>query len=281
MRPRRLLVWLALAIWLFALSAPRPPRAAASTGPAELSLAPPPEQRSVSRGFPWHGHLERGMHLDEDHVIRHLDEYREHDRFWGTWQLVQLVRRAATRVAERFPGSRLSIGELSGPRGGRIVGHNSHRNGRDIDIGFYMIDDDTGAQATPPTFVPIFRKSGLVYYAGGRYHFDDARNWTLLSKLIDDDDARVQYVFVLGSLQRRLLAYAEKIGAPAALITRARAVLLEPTEGNRHQSHFHVRIYCPAEDRPGCYDKPPYFPWYPGTVPPGAQLAKISRGIEL
>ncbi len=243
----------------------------------ELHLRPAPEQRSMSVKFPWKGHLERGMLLREDELVRHVDEYAEHERFYGTWQLVQLVRRAAQRVADHYPGSRLSVGELSAEHGGRIVGHHSHRNGRDIDIAFYLTGGD-GQPATARDFVPVVRRSGLAYFGSGTYHFDDARNWQLLAKLLDDDDARVQFVFVAKTLQRRLLAEAAREGAPDWLIARAQAVMFEPTVGNRHQSHFHVRIYCPADDRPYCSDKPPYFPWYDG-VPPGGQYAATLQGI--
>ena len=252
---------------------------ASLAAPEEVHLRPPPELRSMSVRYQWHGHLERGMLLRADQLVRYVDEYAEHERFYGTWQLVQLVRRGAQRVAEQFPGAQLPVGELSAEHGGRIAGHHSHRNGRDIDIGFYLTDD-AGQPAVARDFVPISRKSGLSHFAGTAYHFDDARNWALLAKLLDDDDARVQFVFVAGTLQRRLLAEAKRVSAPDFLIARARAVMMEPTEGNRHQSHFHVRIYCPAEDRPYCTDRPPYFPWYDG-VPPGGQLAATMHGIPL
>jgi penicillin-insensitive murein endopeptidase len=169
----------------------------------------------------------------------------------------------------------LSVGELSGEKGGRISGHHSHRNGRDIDIGFYLIDD-AGQSAMVRDFVPVVRRSGLAYFGAGKYHFDDARNWALVAKLLDDDDARVQFVFVSKRMQLRLLAQAARVNAPAELIMRAKTVMFEPTEGNRHQSHFHVRIYCPASDRPGCVDRAPFFPWYDG-VPPGGQYATTAR----
>ncbi|HEX2678891.1 MAG TPA: penicillin-insensitive murein endopeptidase, partial [Polyangiales bacterium] len=243
----------------------------------KLYLRPPPEQRSISLKFPWKGHLERGMLLRTDSLIRYVDEYVEHERFYGTWQLVQLVRRGAQSVADQYPGSPLSIGELSGAHGGPIPGHHSHRNGRDIDIAFYLVDD-AGQPATARDFVPVLRKSGLAYFGAGKYHFDDARNWALIAKLLDDDDARVQYVFVSNAMQRRLLAQAARVHAPDWLVQRARTVMFEPKSGNRHQSHFHVRIYCPAEDRPYCSDRPPYHPWYDGA-PPGGVTGQLMHGV--
>lgn len=252
-------------------------RARADLTPPELSLRPPPELRSVSLRYPWKGSLVRGMRLAEDAVVRHVDDYAPYGRFYGTWQLVQLLRRAATRVESRFPGSQLSVGELSGERGGRIAGHNSHRNGRDVDIAFYMTND-AGAAATARNFVPFVRKSGVAYWAGGRVQLDDARNWALVSKLIDDDDARVQYVFVSKNVQRRLLAEAARVNAPEELLARAKTVMFEPRAGHLHQNHFHVRIYCPAEDRPQCADRPPYYPWYDG-VPPGGPLGALMQAV--
>jgi penicillin-insensitive murein endopeptidase len=223
--------------------------------------------RSVSVRYPWRGRLERGIPVRESDRIRYVDEYREHQHFYGTWQLVQLIERAALRVAQRAPGARLALGELSRRQGGRIAGHRSHRNGRDVDIGFYLLDE-SGRPASLPTFIPL-RRSGRGQYAGQSYRFDVARNWWLLSKLLDDDDAQVQFVFVERSLSARLLAHAEASGAPPWLIERARTVMFEPRHGNRHQSHFHVRIYCSKEDRPSCQDRGPYFAWYGGLLPPG------------
>ena len=258
----------ALSALAFAAVVVKPLGAAHASLAQELVLRPPPELRSVSVHYPWRGRLERGMPVHESDSIRYVDEYREHQHFYGTWQLAQLIERAALRVARRAPGARLALGELSGRQGGPIPGHRSHRNGRDVDIGFYLLDESEKPAALP-TFVPM-RRNGRGQYAGNSYSFDVARNWTLLSKLLDDDDAHVQYVFVARALSARLLAYAEASGAAPWLIERARAVMFEPRHGNRHESHFHVRIYCPNEDRPYCQDRPPYFAWYGGLLAPGA-----------
>jgi penicillin-insensitive murein DD-endopeptidase len=250
----------------------------ATTVPQELALQLAAHERSTSIGFPWRGRLERGLRLSDPEVIRVVPEYEPYGNFYGTWQLVQLTRRAARHVAERYPGSKLSTGELSAERGGRISGHHSHRNGRDIDIGFYLTDE-AGTPAHARAFVHL-RKSGKANFAGQVYYFDDARNWALLSRLVADEDARVQFVFVAESIQKRLLAQAARENASPDLIARARAVMFQPKEGNKHDSHFHVRIYCPAADQDQCRDRPPYYPWYPGQPPNGVFTASI-RGIEL
>jgi penicillin-insensitive murein endopeptidase len=172
----------------------------------------------------------------------------------------------------------MNAGELSAARGGRIAGHGSHRNGRDIDIGFYLTDD-AGVPAYARAFVHL-RKTGKANFGGQVYHFDDARNWALLSRLVADDVTRVQFVFVADRIQKRLLAQAAREQASPDVIARAKAVMMQPKHGNIHDSHFHVRIYCPAEDQPRCSDRPPYFPWYPGE-PPGGQYTASIKGVDL
>src|SRR5690606_16006049 len=72
--------------------------------------------------------------------LRYTGEYAPGGNFYGTWELVQLLERAAYRVARRVPGAKLSVGELSREGGGLLAGHDSHQNGRDADIAFYMLD---------------------------------------------------------------------------------------------------------------------------------------------
>jgi len=233
----------------------------------EVNLRPPPGMRSRSLRFPWDGRLHRGLRVAENEYVRHVPEYAPNGNFHGTWELVQLVERAARRVAFRVPGARLSIGELSRAGGGALGGHHSHTSGRDVDIGFYT----TTPEGKPHyTFAfADFDANGRGLAPNGYLRFDDARNWELVSKLVTDGDARVQYIFVAQALRSRLLAHAERVGAPASVIERARSVLIQPGHGHPHRNHFHVRIYCPPADRPTCSDRAPFWPWYPGQPPGG------------
>jgi penicillin-insensitive murein endopeptidase len=228
----------------------------------EVSLRPPPRLRSRSLGYPWEGELVRGLRLRESQYVRYVPEYTKSGRFYGTWQLVQLLERAARRVSARLPGAKLSIGELSSKNGGDIDGHNSHESGRDADVGFFMTRPD-GRPYAGVSFAQ-FDAQGRGLAPNGGLRFDDARNWELVAKLVDDADARVQYIFVANTLRQRLLREAARRKAPAALVARAASVLVEPAHGNPHRSHFHVRIYCAPSDRPGCLDVAPFWAWYPG-----------------
>ncbi len=220
--------------------------------------------RSVSVGYPWRGKLVHGWQLRPSKYVRYTGEYVANGRFYGTWELVQVLERAARRVSFRLPGAKLSVGELSSRFGGRIQGHRSHENGRDVDVGFY-VTNDVGTPVETWSFANMDRHGHGV---GVNQHlrFDDARNWELIAKLVADGDARVQRIFVANSIRSRLLAEAMRRGAPPVLIERAKQVMVEPTHGHPHRNHFHVRIYCAPADQTLCKDRPPFWPWYPGDL---------------
>jgi penicillin-insensitive murein endopeptidase len=270
--------WLALcALALGALSGLPVVSAKGATG-GEINLAPPPGMRSRSLQYPWDGSLHRGMRLRESEYVRHVGEYARGGNFYGTWELVQLLERAARRVAFRVPGSKLSVGELSAPEGGALAGHRSHRSGRDVDIAFYVTLPD-GRPIETFAFADFdWRGRGLP--PNQYLRFDDARNWELVAKLVADGDARVQFIFVASVLEQRLLREAERREAPRSVIERARAVMVEPGHGHTHHNHFHVRVYCAPSDRPKCRDRAPFWPWYPGR-PPGGLVTRPGHPFEV
>jgi penicillin-insensitive murein endopeptidase len=241
----------------------------------EISLRPPPGMRSRSVRFPWDGRLLRGMRLPESNYVRYVPEYAPAGHFFGTWELVQLLERAARRVAFRFPGSRLPMGEISHQSGGDIGGHHSHESGRDADIGFYM----TTADGRPYEGLAFanFDAQGRGMAPNEGLRFDDARNWELISKLISDGDARPQYIFVARTIKQRLLREAERRRVPMSVIERAASVMVEPSHGHPHRNHFHLRVYCAPADRPSCKDVGPFWPWYPGRAP--AEGASAATGL--
>lgn len=235
----------------------RPGRGGARAGRAQSS-------RSV--GAPWQGRLEHGIELGQSATIRRPGSYAASSNYFGTAELVHLIERAAAVVARRHPGSKLTVGELSRQRGGEIDGHGSHENGRDADISFYMNGADGRAYGEPYAFAE-FGSDGRGRGVNSALRFDDDRNWNLVSRLVTDGEARVQYIFVGRHLRERLLARARAVRAPASVIARAASVLVQPATGNPHRNHFHVRIYCDPSDRPSCVDRGPYHPWYPGVIP--------------
>lgn len=215
--------------------------------------APPPTPRAVSIGAPNQGRLEHGAHLAPAPYLRVVPFYADEDVRWGLPALVGLVDRAGRRVAKRFPGSVLSVGDLSRRHGGDVDRHHSHESGRDADLGFYALDR-RDKPFFGDRFVP-FTPQGLSTAVPGA-RFDDARNWELVAALLADPVARVSHIFVSTGIRARLLRYAERIGAPAALRTRAAELLVQPRRSPPHDDHFHVRIACPPAQRGTCIENP-------------------------
>jgi penicillin-insensitive murein endopeptidase len=158
----------------------------------------------------------------------------------------------------------MRVGDLGYICGGRHPRHGSHRSGRDVDIIFYAVDAQ--GRAT--------RGRGWVAYdrfgtpQGARrdeemVFFDEARNWEFVERMVLDEEARVQWLFVSRGVKARLLRYAVASGADPEAIFRASLVLQQPSRSTPHADHFHVRIYCAEHERSlGCLDRGPTWPWH-------------------
>lgn len=209
---------------------------------------------------------------------------RNPSQAYGTAELVALITWAAAEVAREHPGSSLNVGDLSRERGGRIRPHRSHRVGRDADLGFYLLDARTGEPAEARHFVALPRGAKGSDRQGGTFGFDDARNWTLIAALVSQDAVPVQYIMVIAPLKERLLAEGRRRGASPELLARVDAVVGPQRSGrgrfsyDSHDSHFHIRIYCAADDRPACVDQAPFHPWVSRAViespPPRARARR-------
>lgn len=248
----------------------------ATTAEAQrLMLQPEPNSVSCSQGFPWDGELRNGVRLHESETLRHVNQYEPGGNFYGTEELVGLLERAGVSLAEQFPGTRLSVGELSAKDGGWIDGHRSHRNGRDADIAFFMRSPD-GKYAPYWRFV-AFERHGPADAEDAGLGFDDERNWAMVSQLLRDPATRIQYIFVSNPVRARLLIEGRRVGESEDFLRAAAAVMVEPQRGHKHENHFHVRIFCPRDDRPHCQDSSPYWPWFEGESPEGfyTELPKI------
>lgn len=165
--------------------------------------------------------------------------------------LIGLVERAAAYVAREHPGSVLVVGDLSREGGGEIKGHDSHESGRDVDLGFYLLRDGEPFVTSQDLAID---KDGSAK-SSRAVSFDDARNWSLIEALVGDREARVMQIFVADHLRIRLMREARRAGASADVLDRARAVLVQPRAGQKHDDHFHVRIRCPKGQR-DCVDFP-------------------------
>jgi penicillin-insensitive murein endopeptidase len=216
-----------------------------SLGPAALRFG-----RSV--GSPTEGHLLGGSHLEETAYLRVEPSDSAGDVRWGLEPLVTMIDRAARQVRRQYPDAITSVGHLSREGGGEIDSHRSHESGRDADIGFF-VRSASGRQLLPKHFVQ-FRGDGTSAAWPGAY-FDDAKNWMLVQAMVTDPEAHVTHLFIAAPLRARLLAYAERIGAPANVRMRAAEVLQQPHGALPHDDHFHVRIGCPSH-MTACVENP-------------------------
>jgi len=215
---------------------------------------------SVSVGRHNRGRLVHGAELREGEHLRFKSPDTDHHH--GTDELVAALHAAADHVWERLPGARLTVGDLSRPAGGRFRPHRSHQSGRDVDVGFYVVDLE-GHPVEASRFMD-FGPMGTTRREPS-WRFDDARNWALVAHLLTQAEAPVQYMFVSRELRRRLLAEGARQGAEPELLARASEVLYQPPRGGRHRDHFHIRIYCDARDLPRCRDDGPHHPWLRGS----------------
>lgn len=182
---------------------------------------------------------------------------------YGTDEMIRALTTTGADVEARAPGARLFINDISFREGGEISHHGSHEAGRDADLLFYAFDA-AGAVADP--ICVRFDGEGRARRPGrsapdGTLIFDDQRNWLVVRSLVENDAARVQRIFVAEVIRARLLEWAAAHGEPAWAIERAGDLMCEPE--TPHDDHFHIRVYCTAEDyRLGCRDTWPLFPWY-------------------
>lgn len=217
----------------------------------------------------WHGSIgspNRGVLVAGEQLPREapgLHWLRGNDRHWGLPRFTEAIERAAARVAEERPGARLYVGDLSTPAGGGpLAPHFSHRSGVDADLLFYVTTLD-GAPVDSPGFVH-FGADGLARdEAHARWlRFDVDREWRLVRALLDDPEARVQWMFVSEVAEAMLLEWATARGEPLETIARAQQVMLQPNPGGVHDDHIHVRTACSADEAvAGCENIGPRRAW--------------------
>jgi len=231
----------------------------------QLLAALPTSASSTSIGSPTNGQLEGGVPLPLTGPGFRYNDRRSRDARYGTVEVVRAIARAASAVRADLPGSELLVNDIGLERGGRIAHHGSHRAGRDADILFFLLGDDgqpTESVGAPidPEGIGFDYKDLSVPEDDLRVHFDAVRTWGFVSALLADQESPVQRIFVVEHLRARLLAEAERSGAPPALVARFADVSCQPSYP--HDDHLHVRWYCSVEDlRAGCQDLPPLYPW--------------------
>jgi penicillin-insensitive murein DD-endopeptidase len=257
--------------------ATRTPRGFAPPILAALALAgcaPSPSPLAPA----WHGSLgtaDQGVltaGVEVPRGARGLRWLRGDDRHWGLPRFADAIARAAGRVAAERPGAMLSIGDLSGRTGGPLSPHFSHRSGVDADLLFYVTTLE-GAPVDSPGFVH-FGADGIARdEAHARWlRLDVEREWLLVRALVEDPEARIQWLFVSDVVHAMLVEWALARGDSFEAIRRADQLMLEPHPGGVHDDHIHVRTACSADEMAaGCAPSGPRRPWLSYDLPSPAE----------
>jgi penicillin-insensitive murein endopeptidase len=221
---------------------------------------PLPVGQAISVGTADHGYLRDAVRLEDRGPGYRRIRPGEGSRY-GTPTLVAAIRRAAEDVARAFPGGHpLRVGDLSNSNGGRHSRHRTHRAGRDVDLLFFA--EDSGGITAPSDSWLQFDRFGLASLDGRVFGFDEARNWHLVRTLVMDERARVKWLFCSNELKARLLRYAARHERSPQAIVRATWILHQPSMGDSHRDHFHLRVGCGESERHfGCEEQAPYWPW--------------------
>ena len=205
---------------------------------------------------------------------------------YGTRELISLIERATAAVAQRFGGSVLGVGNLGFADGKKIPWSVSHQSGRDGDLGMYAVTAD-GAPYEKVRKQPLaffeFEEDLEARAQGQVVKFDVARNLALVQALVEDDEARVQYIFVAAWLKGALLAEAHRQRLPQKTLNRMAEVMHQPTDSNPHADHYHLRLFCSVEDRlHGCVNRGPPRAWVDvGDKAHAEAAAKVAAILQM
>ena len=227
----------------------------------------------------WHGSIgtpNRGVLTDgaqPQEAAGGISWLRSNDRHWGAPRFARAIEHAAAEVVRDKPGSTLRVGDLSRRSGGGpMPPHFSHRSGVDADLLFYVTTLDS-LPVDSPGFVH-FGADGIGRDEGrGRFlRLDVEREWLLVKALLEDADARIQWIFVSDVVGALLLDWAIARHDSIETIRRAREVMRQPKPGGVHDDHIHVRTACsPEEATAGCEPAGPRRPWLAYDLPPLAE----------
>lgn len=198
------------------------------------SFQPRPEPVRRSRSRSGSGSKSGARAKVDTRLSRELNVHikRPHLAF-GTQRTISLIERAVLSYQKRHRnGPRVLIGDISRRGGGRLHPHLSHREGRDVDVGFVL----RGEAAKRTRFAGVNRRN-----------LDVPKTWTLIKAFLDTRE--VQVIFMDHGLQKVLYEHALSQGAT----TRELDEIFQYPRGRgrshgiirhwpSHKHHFHVRF---------------------------------------
>ena len=155
------------------------------------------------------------------------------DNAYGTPRTIRAIQDSVRAYRQRVQGGpQIHVGDISQRGGGHFPPHLSHRNGRDVDVGYVLLGDEADE---------------LRFRHAGAHNLDVARSWALLASFLEAGEAH--YVFLDYGLQRLLYEHAVAEGVTASRLAevfqypRGRGAphgIVRHWRG--HSNHFHVRF---------------------------------------
>lgn len=185
-----------------------------------------PSLGSISIGQPNSGALLNGRRAEASELFTLVDPQHA----WGSEETLGYLSAAIRKVHERFPDSApLSLGHVSGERGGPLRPHVSHQSGRDVDISFYYLD------------------SARWYLRATEKNLDLPRTWAFVRALVSETD--VEMILIDHGVQAWIRRYALDQGEDAqwieALFQGKGALRPIVRHAPGHATHIHVRFFNP------------------------------------
>ncbi len=163
-------------------------------------------------------------------------------RYYGNFASMEFLLKSSYWVNKLKRGLTLDVGDISAQKGGPIGRHKSHKNGLDMDIGYFFngIDNQyygrSALSANKKNFDP---------------KFDRALLWAYLKKMMSHYHDQVYMIFVHPKIKQAMCAEATRLGElgksdadPVDPIVFNALRRLYPEPG--HDDHFHVRLRCPT-----------------------------------
>lgn len=187
---------------------------------------------TISSGEPFGGRLINGVQFPSQ-----LPGYElgKKDFCYTTPEVVGALLDALEMFADKYPDTcDVFFGDFSRNGGGRLKGHESHQNGRDVDMGLFA-----KGNVALHGFVPM--NSDIL---------DVQKTWDMIQLLLSTQ--RIQQIFLDRKIQVKLYNYASKQGVDRDYLAKlfkdagaggGRDSVIQHEPG--HRNHMHLRFYAP------------------------------------
>jgi len=165
-------------------------------------------------------------------------------RCYARHEVAHALESTAVHVNKKYPGSWIAYLDASRRHEGTMLGHLSHRAGKDVDV---LLFGKCCGLFQYPKWPSLFIEGYLLDYGKNRscalLSFDAPRNWELLMGLKENGAARVERIFVEPYIKEWLIEEGKKHNAPKGALAWVENTVAwaGPTAGD-HKDHMHVRF---------------------------------------